>query len=62
MFYSALCVFIVVVEKVRIALYLQLSVLIVTKTVVAMDGDFHLKANVFEFPIEKFVETDSKSF
>ena len=50
------------VEKLRIALYLQLSVLIVTKTIVAMDGDFHLKANVFEFFIEKFVGTDSIIF
>ena len=50
------------VEKVRIALYLQLSVLIATKTVVATDSDFHLKANGFEFFIEKFVGTDSISF
>jgi hypothetical protein len=62
MFYSALCVFIVVVEKVRIALYLLLSVLIVTKTFFAMDSDFHLKANGFEFLIEKFVGTDSIIF
>jgi len=51
-----------VVEKLRIALYLQLSVLIVTKTFFAMDNDFHLKANGFEFFIEKFVGTDSISF
>jgi hypothetical protein len=46
-----------VVEKVRVALYLQLSALILTKTVVAMDSDFYLKTNVFEFFIEKFDAT-----
>jgi hypothetical protein len=51
-----------VVEQVGVAFYLNFSVLIIGETIVAMNGDFHLKANSFEFFIEIFVGTDSISF
>ena len=62
LFYPAKCVFIGVVEKVRVAFYLYLSVLIIGKAITVMNGDFHLKANGFEFFIEKFVGTNSIYF
>jgi hypothetical protein len=51
-----------VVEQVGVAFYLNFSVLIIGETIVAMNGDFHLKANSFEFFIEIFVGTDSIGF